>query len=126
MPSPAWLAVIAQVPAATRLIVKPDTVQIVGEVEVSVTVRPELAVGATVIDGVESTWFAGLVKVIVWLRSVPGVTAFDGADAGLGPTALVALTVNVYEVPLVRPVTMALDAEPAAVAVRFPGVDVTV
>src|SRR2546421_482162 len=32
-----------------------------------------------------------------------GVTAPDGTDAGDVPTALVALTVNVYAVPLVRP-----------------------
>ena len=36
-----------------------------------------------------------------------GVTAFDGADAGPVPTALVAVTVNVYVVPFVRPVTVA-------------------
>ena len=126
MPSPAWLAVTEQVPAVSRLIVKPDVVQIAGEDELSVTGNPELAVAVTVIDGVVSTWLAGLAKVTVWLRSVPGVTAFEGAEAGLGPTALVALTVNVYEVPLVRPVTMALDADPATVAVLLPGVEVTV
>ena len=32
-----------------------------------------------------------------------GATAADGADAGLLPTAFVATTVTVYEVPLVRP-----------------------
>ncbi len=37
-----------------------------------------------------------------------GVTAFVGADAGLVPTALVAVTVNVYGVPLVRPDTVAV------------------
>ena len=65
--SPGWLAVTAQVPAAMSEMSKPDTVQIVGEVEVSVTVRPEVAVGATVIDGVVSSWFAGLTNVIVWV-----------------------------------------------------------
>ena len=35
-----------------------------------------------------------------------GVTAFEGDDAGPGPTAFVAVTVNVYAVPFVRPVTM--------------------
>ena len=33
-----------------------------------------------------------------------GVTLFDGAEGELGPTALVATTVNVYAVPLVKPV----------------------
>ena len=32
-----------------------------------------------------------------------GATAPEGADAGLSPTALVATTVTVYKVPLVRP-----------------------
>lgn len=34
-----------------------------------------------------------------------GVTAFDCADSELLPTALVACTVKVYVVPLVRPLT---------------------
>ena len=53
-----------------------------------------------------------------------GVTLFDAADAGLVPTAFVAVTLNVYAVPLVNPVTViGLDA---AEAVKLPGVDVTV
>jgi hypothetical protein len=39
-----------------------------------------------------------------------GVTDADAADAGLVPTALVALTVKVYAVPLLRPVTVVLVA----------------
>ena len=39
-----------------------------------------------------------------------GVTAFDGADAGPLPFGLVAVTVNVYVVPLVRPVTVGSSA----------------
>src|SRR6478735_5989329 len=39
-----------------------------------------------------------------------GVTALDAAEAGPVPTALVADTVNVYAVPLVRPVTVAVVA----------------
>ena len=35
-----------------------------------------------------------------------GITALDGTDAGLVPTELVAVTVNVYEVPLLRPLTV--------------------
>jgi len=49
--------------------------------------------------------------------TVAGVTAFEVAT-GPVPTALVALTVNVYEVPLVRPPTVALvDPAPALVGV---------
>ena len=39
-----------------------------------------------------------------------GVTALDCEDVGPVPTALVALTVNVYVAPLVRPVIVALVA----------------
>jgi hypothetical protein len=34
------------------------------------------------------------------------VTAFEAAEAGPVPTAFVAETVNVYDVPFVRPVTV--------------------
>jgi hypothetical protein len=36
-----------------------------------------------------------------------GVTAFEAAEAGPVPTAFVAVTRNVYAVPLVSPVTVA-------------------
>ena len=39
-----------------------------------------------------------------------GVTAADAAEAGPVPTALVAVTVKVYAVPLVSPVTVVLVA----------------
>ena len=56
--------------------------------------------------------------------TVAGITALDGADAGPVPDAFVAVTVNVYEVPFVRPVTIiglvAFDA------VFPPGLDITV
>jgi hypothetical protein len=54
-----------------------------------------------------------------------GVTAADGADAGLVPAALVALTTNVYAVPLVNPVTVH-DVAPVVVHVLPPGDAVTV
>ena len=53
-----------------------------------------------------------------------GVTEFDADDAVLVPELLVAVTVNVYAVPLVRPVTVMGDEEP--LAVMPPGDDVTV
>ena len=84
--------------------------------------------------------FAGAVKATVALAlpaaaapmvgapgtvaAAPGVTLFDAADAGPVPIALVAVTVNVYAVPLVRPVTEIGLAVP--VAVIPPGLDVTV
>ena len=58
--------------------------------------------------------------------TVDGVTALEGADAGLGPLALLATTVNVYEVPFVNPPTVAVVAPAAAEAVAPPGDAVTV
>ena len=55
-----------------------------------------------------------------------GVTAFDTADAGPDPTAFAAVTVNVYDVPLVNPPTVADRAAPATLAVNPPGTDLTV
>jgi hypothetical protein len=57
--------------------------------------------------------------------TVTGVTEFDGAEAGPAPAALLATTVNVYEVPLVSPVTIAVVALPPTLAVRPPGDAVT-
>ena len=55
--------------------------------------------------------------------AVPGVT-LAVADAALVPAALVALTVHAYVVPLLKPVTVMGELE--RVAVKFPGVQVTV
>ncbi len=46
------------------------------------------------------------------LGTVAGVTLADGAEATLLPIALVAITVQVTAVPLVRPVTVMCDALP--------------
>jgi hypothetical protein len=40
------------------------------------------------------------------VAAAAGVTLFDAAEAALLPLAFVALTVNVYAVPLVSPVTL--------------------
>jgi hypothetical protein len=53
-----------------------------------------------------------------------GVTALDGAEAAPVPTAFVALTVNVYAVPFVRPATVMGLPDP--VPVWPPGLAVTV
>jgi hypothetical protein len=58
--------------------------------------------------------------------TVAGVTLFDAADAGPVPRALVAVTLNVYAVPFVRPIT-AIEVQGAAhVPVMPPGADVAV
>ena len=57
---------------------------------------------------------------------IAGVMLFDGVDAGPVPTALVAVMVKVYGVPLVRPVTFS-DAHGALqVPVKLPGLEVAV
>jgi hypothetical protein len=53
------------------------------------------------------------------------MTVFEGAEGRPVPTPLVAVTVNVYTVPLVSPATVAVVA-PVVVAVRLPGLEVTV
>jgi hypothetical protein len=58
------------------------------------------------------------------LGKIAGVTLLLAALAGPVPILLVAVTVNVYAVPFVRPVTVRGDADP--VAVNPPGLDVTV
>ena len=58
--------------------------------------------------------------------TVAGVTVLEGVDALLPPTLLVAMTVNVYAVPLIRPVTVAVRVPPDHVAVWPPGLVVTV
>ncbi len=55
---------------------------------------------------------------------VDGVTAADGAEDGLLPSALVATTVKVVAVPLVSPVTV--QVSPVVVQVFPPGEAVTV
>lgn len=53
-----------------------------------------------------------------------GVTAAEGELAALEPAALVAITVKVYAVPFVSPVT-AHDSAPAVEQVKPPGDEVT-
>ena len=55
---------------------------------------------------------------------VAGTIGADGADGGPVPTALVAVTVNVYEVPLVRPFTV--QEVVTDVQVSPPGLEVAV
>jgi hypothetical protein len=52
------------------------------------------------------------------------VTEFDAVEDELVPAAFVAVTVNVYVVPLLKPVIVIGDAPP--VAMKLPMFDVTV
>src|SRR4051812_28940199 len=67
---------------------------------------------------------AGAVPMLGAAGTVAGVTLFDGADARPVPTEFVAVAVNVYAVPLVRPPTVMGEAAPLALIA--PGEDVTV
>jgi hypothetical protein len=58
-----------------------------------------------------------------------GVTEFETGDAALVPTTLVAVTVNVYAVPFVSPVTSHVVGNgltDVTAHVKPPGLDVTV
>jgi hypothetical protein len=56
--------------------------------------------------------------------TVNGVTALEAAEVGPLPAALVAVTVNVYDVPAVRPVTVAVVAGAATVTLAPAGLEV--
>ena len=56
--------------------------------------------------------------------TVDGVTTADADEAAPVPDTFVAVTVNVYDVPFVRPVTVQVVV--AVVQVKEPGVEVTV
>jgi hypothetical protein len=75
---------------------------------------------------VTAAWaFPAAAVPIVGAPGTPaGVTLFDGADARPVPTALAAVTVKVYGVPLVSPVTVIGLTVP--LAEKLPGLDVTV
>jgi uncharacterized protein (DUF983 family) len=101
---PAWLALMLQLPAVTKVSVPPVVIVHTEVVlELNVTVNPDVAVAVSV--GVVPKFCGpGLAKVITC--DACGVTLFDAADGAPVPVVLVALTVNVYAVPLVRPVTV--------------------
>ena len=61
---------MVQVPAATSVTVGLATVQIEGEVDAKVTVRPEDAVALIVNGALPNAWLDSAPKVIVWLPCV--------------------------------------------------------
>ena len=64
-----------------------------------------LGVTVKLVEGVFSAPPLGPVSVKL-LATPIGVTEFDAADGTLIPSALLAVTVQVYEMPLLRPVTV--------------------
>jgi len=134
---PVTVAVVAPVVVAncppeeiTRYPVMTDPPLLVGAVHdtdtcpsPAIALAPVGAPGATTVeapppDGVGAGVGAGVGGPV-------GVIALDAIDAGEVVVAFVAVTVNVYAVPLVNPDTVAVVA-PVVVAVNEPGAEVTV
>ena len=113
---------MVQVPAIINVSAPPLVIVQTPVVEdVNDTANDEVEVAVKV--GVVPKFCApGFAKVIVC--DALGVTEFDAADAAPVPALFVAVTVKVYAVPLVNPVTvMGLDVP---VPVNPPGLEVTV
>ena len=89
-----------------------------------VTAYPVIALPPSEVGANQDTGADALAGVAVTLVGAPGnvagVTEFDGLDGEPVPSPLVAVTVNVYEVPLVRPGTVQLSA-PLVVHILLPG-----
>jgi hypothetical protein len=119
---PAWSELIVHVPAATNASTPPLVIVQTPEVDdVKETVNAELDVAVSV--GVVPKFFApGFANVIDC--EPKGVADPDAPEALPAPALLVAVTVNVYAVPFVKPVTMIGLVAP--LAVNPPGLDVTV
>lgn len=56
---PAWLAVMLQVPALTKVSVVPETVQTAAVVEANATLRPELAVASKEVEPTDNDTLIG-------------------------------------------------------------------
>ena len=65
----------------------------------------------------EAVWFSSMITMTLLpvVLTATGVTELDAAEAALVPMAFVAVTVNVYAVPLVKPPTTTEVAEATAV-----------
>ena len=94
-----------------------------------VTVYPEMAAPPVETGAVQDTtdWALPLEDAVTPVGApgtVAGMAGAEAADAGPVPAELVAVTVNVYDEPLVRPGTVQLVA--AFEQVKPPGAEVTV
>ena len=85
---------------------------------------PPFEAGAVQETGTAALLFEEAVTPVGAPGTVAGVAEFEAVDAVPVPAALVAVTLNVYEVPLLSPVTVQL--RPAVEQVSPPGVDVAV
>ena len=110
------------VPVVRKVSAPPEViVATLGVSDVKVGVRLESAVALSV-GVVPKFCVPGFVNVIVC--EALGVTEFEAADAEPVPAELVAMTVKVYAIPFVRPVTVIGELAPVPVAP--PGLAVTV
>jgi hypothetical protein len=116
---------------------RPLTVQVLAEVVqvndpgVEVTVYPVIAAppfeDGAVQDTTDWPFALELAETEVGAPgTVDGVAAADAAEALLVPIGFVAVTLNVYEVPFVSPVTTHLRPLSLVLHLKLPGVDVTV
>jgi hypothetical protein len=117
--------------------VRPVTVQVLAEVVqvndpgVEVTVYPVIAAPPVEDGAVQDTTDRPLALDLADTPvdapgTVEGTAALDAAEALLVPIGFVAVTLNVYEVPFVRPVTTHLRPLSLVLHLKLPGVDVTV
>jgi hypothetical protein len=105
----------AALTTALSTVVAPPVTRIVPATE---GVTDRVTVAALVGEaGVETTGAKG---------AAAGVIELEAAEAALVPTAFVAVTVKVYPVVLVNPVTLAVRGPKIQVAVSPPGLEVTV
>ncbi len=119
---PTWLALMVHVPAVMNVNTPPLVIAQTPVVDdVNATVNAELDVAVSV--GVVPKFFVPGFANAIDCEPKP-VTDPDAPEALLVPALLVAVTVKVYAVPLVRPVTTIGLDEPEAV--NPPGLEVTV
>jgi hypothetical protein len=117
--------------------VRPDTVMGLAvpvpviPLGLEVAVKPDRALPPVELGAVKAMIALALPAVAVPMVGAPGtvpvagVTLFDAAEATLVPMALVAVTVKVYAVPFVRPLTV-IGAFALPVPVNPPGLEVAV
>ena len=86
---------------------------------------PPLEAGATHVTIEEALAFEVAVTAVGAPGGPAGVADAEAVDDALVPAALVAVTVNVYAVPLVRPFTVH-DVVPVVVQRKAPGEEVAV
>jgi hypothetical protein len=94
--SPAWLAVIEQVPAPTSVAAVPLTVHTPSVVDANDTGRPDEAVAVSATGPAPKVWFAGVAKVMVCgVRATSKEFETFGAAARVASPAWLATTVQV-------------------------------